>query len=423
MINLANIFSVSGFAADIQLALNQALLGDNVVIPNSLSQPDGKWHWNGQTISIPGGVNLLATGLAGCDGHPNFIAYTPTTIIHNDKAPPWTNYPMFTVNGLNGKKTRISGIQLEATPPATLADETTGTVSAIELDRAINFRVDHCTFIDFSGTAVFADANGGGGSGTCLGLIDHCINNNPYKDSNAGYLWAYGYYVRGNCLATAPWEPVSSFFGKYNTIPGYATMYVEDCYFARNRHSLDAIEGGFYCSRYNMFELSACGYQAGYVDMHGAAGWQSGRGFEAYNNLAKGRPGNIKVDGSRCDAYDFQLRDGSALIYNNTFVCDPGNSSGNIFALLANDNALARKDIEVNNTFIWNNTYSNCQFVNNSGYYVENKDYFLRAPIPADGFTYTPYPYPHPLISGLSIHSLAIASPPLSNVPFTLQKI
>ena len=55
----------------------------------------------------------------------------------------------------------------------------------------------------------------------------------------------------------------------------------------------------------------------------------------------------------------------------------------------------------MNDLWIWGNTFENVAtpFHNADGYYVENVNYFLRAPNQAqDGFTYTPYIYPHPLV-------------------------
>ena len=71
---------------------------------------------------------------------------------------------------------------------------------------------------------------------------------------------------------------------------------------------------------------------------------------------------------------------------------------------------------KVETSYIWNNTltrvndelttYEPC----GSGSVAEDKDYFLRAPNHSDdGFTWTPYVYPHPLVTDTGARNL---SPP-----------
>ena len=200
--------AASGSAADIQAAVNQvATAGDGTVII-----PAGTFYWNNETVTIPGGVNVFGAGLAGCDGHPTFTEYNASTILHNTAQPHPSNTatvnPMFYANGINGRQVRISGIQFEATPPST-SDDSGGDV-AIIIYRMLDFRVDHCTFINFSGTSVFATDSD---TGNCRGVIDHCIISNPYKAVTGGQ-WAYGFYVQGyNYYWNDTTAPITNYLG------------------------------------------------------------------------------------------------------------------------------------------------------------------------------------------------------------------
>jgi hypothetical protein len=52
----------------------------------------------------------------------------------------------------------------------------------------------------------------------------------------------------------------------------------------------------------------------------------------------------------------------------------------------------------VKDLYIWGNFMDRGTLIYNYGNYTENIDFFLRAPsLELDGFSYTPYPYPHPL--------------------------
>jgi len=95
-----------------------------------------------------------------------------------------------------------------------------------------------------------------------------------------------------------------------------------------------------------------------------------------------------------------QLRAGSGVIYGNTFK-DLRNA---VQFFLMFDWC---KDSEWNHPhhyYIWDNNLINTPDIirtNNDEFFKENYHYFLRAPnLVDDGFEYTPYPYPHPLVSG-----------------------
>jgi len=413
----------SGLAADIQSAVNMVYSrgGGTVVIPA------GNWTWNNETVTIPAGVNVIGTGLAGCKGHEdNWENYTAQTILHNVCPPP--TKVMFRINTFNPPPgtphtaTRISGIQFEATPP-TGNDNVEGT--AIQISQVHDFRVDHCTFVNFPNMAIGVNANDGGtGVQTCYGVIDHCFITAPYKTTSGSWAWAYGIIVTGsgpNIPYTAPgWTyDVSYFFGKYVPPPGYSIVYVEDCHFRYLRHDTAVNQMGFVCSRFNLHEYSACTYWIAASDVHGnvAGGWGTGgRGQEVYNDTYYAPTEEMLSQytwwaGLTTGVY---FRGGAGLVYNNTYYGNGRNGTGNrspAFVVLSNgDDASSNpymaywaNGMDCNQIYIWDNTYYHIPFIKfdymDINYnFTENVNYFLRAPnMEQDGFTYVPYPYPHPL--------------------------
>lgn len=411
-----NVNAVSGSASDIQTAVNivQAAGGGTVHVPA------GTFYWNGETVTIPGGVNVIGASDAGCQGHETGWANnTASTILHNNAAPP--NVPtMFVINGGNGLPTRISGIQFEATAPANMAAENgagMGGDTCVILRQVHGYRIDHCTFINFCNAAVSPSANDGRAENTysCYGVIDHCVCTAPYKlttpPTGEYWAWAYGFYSIGNIVTYPSFtKPVTDFFGKYGAVAGYSIMFVEDCHFSYMRHCTDAIQGGYNVVRYNLMEDPACGYWIGMADIHGPqyGGWGCGaRGQEVYNNTFTAWP---HVTGGSVTEYPwldaacsaFQLRSGAGLCFNNTYTGNGNTGEAAAFATLSNgdDPSGHFPDMGINQTYIWNNTYTGCNqiFNYNPSVIALNANYFLRAPSQAqDGFTYTPYSYPHPL--------------------------
>lgn len=150
--------------------------------------------------------------------------------------------------------------------------------------------------------------------------------------------------------------------------------------------------------------------------------YHGGQAYEIYNNhfTRQTRAG-----------YGIRLRSGSAIITNNTFdnwsygieiKLDSNSVGGQCTAAYGypQDHSIARGKgactasdgccDKPENFFVWNNSFTNVNYdVNVSsnapggGGLVEEQDYFLRAPSQSiDGFTWTPYSYPHPIRSGIA---------------------
>lgn len=364
-----DVYAASGSPSAIQAAVNS--------LPSSggtVHIPSGTFHWNGEKVTIPGGVNVVGASFAGCMSHENnWAIYNASTILHNDKTGSFAD--MFFVDGSNGKKTRISGIQFEGTVVGDDNLEGTG----IRLSHVINARVDHCTFINFPNTAVEVSNTN---DGTAYAVIDHCVIDNPYKLTYGGS-WGYGFYVIGKY---PNWDSnIQHFLGQWPAPSSYPMMYVEDCKISRTRHAVDAIQSGWVVARYNYIDHP---YPTNYgqLEIHGSGGgsWTGGRGYEFYNNT-------VVCEASNRGEPSW-LRGGGGAVFNNTFRYVGDNGAIQLF----NEDGIA--GTTVHNLWIWNNVADNTVFRDTTGAYVQNSDYFLRAPTQAlDGFTYTTYQYPHPL--------------------------
>jgi hypothetical protein len=376
-ISTTTVWAKSGSPEHIQAAVDtvEAVGGGTVHVP------EGTFYWNGETVEISGEVNIIGAGPAGCDGHPNFNVYTAKTILHNNKVPPF-NW-MFYIDGSNHKPTRISGIQFEATAPVRNDNVDAGDAIRAVLE-VTDLRVDHCTFINFAHIAVSLRNTY---TGTARAVVDHCVIDNPYKLGSGSWAWAYGFYPGGQAYW---WDdvtaPITDFLGKYPVKTGYPVMYVEDCKISRTRHAVDGIQGAWIVARHNYIDHP---YQTHYgqLNVHGCAdgGWPSARGFEFYNNIVVGEPGNF--------AELTWLRGGAGMVFNNSFSMSSGYAIG-----LYEETCPQQPDEILHDVWIWGNTVSGGTLIDNYGGFTENVDYFLRAPNQEqDGFTYTPYPYPHPL--------------------------
>jgi hypothetical protein len=274
----------------------------------------------------------------------------------------------------------------------------------VGIANVFNFRIDHCKFQDMCGSAIWAgDDNGGTGSfqytsESSCGVVDHCVLNNT-----VGYpgFWDYdartlGYGIGLRKWACNIWEPVQNIWGKYRNY----TVFIEDNYFSKWRHVVCSNDGFHYVFRNNIVDAD---YSQGSVDGHGSYADDSHplavgtRCVEVYNNIFKD-PDPTWWNETSNRNWALNIRGGSWLVYNNTFigyshVLDFNNDWGN-YAPYSPQSA-------VNQTYVWNNTLNGATLIHYNADSVVNVNYFLRAPNQIqDGLTYTPYTYPFPLASG-----------------------
>ena len=254
-----------------------------------------------------------------------------------------------------------------------------------------DFHISYCNFTDFPDSAITTKF-----SPATQGLIDYCRIDNPYKEIYGGS-WGYGIVVASNNYWS--WEDdITHFLGQYETIAdNWPVLYIENNFVNRTRHAVSSNQLGWYVVRYNNLSQINNNYV---VDVHGSSPTGAGgRGLECYNNT---------IDCNfAANSYGIGMRGGSGVIYNNTIR---EISTG----------IMISKDISgtplrpMNDLWIWDNTFISVSTTirNYDSYYVEDTNYFLRAPTQAlDGFTYTPYPYPHYLAGGTLAVGITIVSP------------
>lgn len=382
---MAEVWAETGYPEDIQAAVNAIRVeGGTVYVPEG----DFPFIYTG-TIGVTsyGGVNIVGLG---------------TTL---RAKPQPRNSKMFWLEGSNGKRLGLSGMNLIGDvvyDPATETDDKVNNVG-VYIHAAKDFRVHHNRFVDFAGKSVISEAY----SDMMRGVVDHNIIDNPYKDIypyNSGF-WAYGILVVGKAYQ---WEQnINNLLGKYETLGQTPIVYIEDNILSRCRHSIASSQGVWYVARYNKF-YEPRPKNFGMIDVHGLAGYDApgGRGLEAYNNEVHGAPGYSSNAA-------MWLRGGGGVVHHNVFI-DSTAAAVSLF----DDSALGKPPptyARVKDLYIWGNTYQNSKQLA-SGPYTENIDYFL-----SERVGYVPYPYPHPLTLGKNI--LSIHSSPITGIPFTVRRI
>lgn len=420
-IQALDVTAKSGSPQDIQAAVNQV----NAAGGGTVFIPAGTFQWNGETVNIPGGVNVFGASYAGCKGHEdNWEHYTATTVLHNDAAQPFPD--MFVVLGANGKQTRISGIQFEANDPS--SEPGASLNSAISVREAKDFRIDHCTILNFTGTSIVVAAGTDLWEGevghSSYGVIDHCFIDVPYKDNGGVWLWGYGISAMGNMQPKLNnWNPNTRYYaGKYQAFTDVALVYIEDCNFRRTRHAVDGNGGAMMVTRYCLLDHIADEGNALYSNYElDAHPWWNNSQYppvlaEAYYNKFVNdghlscpvHPGQIHSQIAMC------LRGGSGLFFGNEYLAQyPAPNWAATLVYLSDESENPPNGI-INETYIWDEDgrYVNVWpsdadndgivdgFITRHGNPAPqlNVNFFLRKPnLAQDGRTYTPYPYPHPL--------------------------
>lgn len=373
-ISIRQVVAKSGSPQDVQAAVNSiaAMGGGTVYVP------EGEWTFNppqqqwGCAVSVPGGVSVIGAGIG-------------KTILKQTTASTLTTY-FFALDGSNGKPIRISGFTFEV-----VSVEDDYGVVGITVDRTLDFRIDHISFINFSGMAIYTEDS--------RGVIDHCNIDNPYKDNylphnpNGEYfaVWGYGIVITAPNM---PWQSsISYYLGQYKDY----IVYIEDCNFSRCRHAVASNNEAWYVVRYCSFEKASA---YGQVDVHG--GSPGGRGHEVYNCVFDLSDESYSLGQDAAT----EPRGGGGIVWNNTVIINTNYPTKTVD--MGSDGQSYPYDVR--QYYIWGNTaYDHNQNPINftdridPWNYQENVNYFLRAPNQQqDGFTYTPYPYPHPITQSVS---------------------
>jgi hypothetical protein len=398
-ISTTKVTARSGSPADIQAAIN--LLGS---AGGTVYIPAGNFTFNppssGAAVTIPwtGNIALMGAGIG-------------QTLLTETTDPGTGNNVMISYNGHSGSSqggpVRISGISFMGMVVSEASSKNYG----LQIKSAKDYRIDNCQFNNFEDAGIYVDDNTGTvGNILCRGVIDHCTFDNTYKiGTGMSTLWGYGIIVVGDYYS---WDPnIAHLLGYYypsgtytvtgGTTPEPSPTYIENCNFTRCRHCISSNGNGQYVVRYCYFQMPAP-YRP--VDIHGDSGNPSapwgGRYLEAYGNTFDLT--NQTYTNGDCAA--FGIRGGGGVIWNNTVMVS--STSSRLGLQLGNDGESAPYDVE--SLYWWNNTVetkNGTQLPSSTyitaGSYVQNVNYFLRAPdLTDDGFTYTPYTYPHPLVTG-----------------------
>ncbi len=367
----ADVTAASCSAADIQSAADQVKNagGGTVYVPaGNCTHTDA--------VRMSDGVNLIGAGQG-------------VTIIHNSHIAISTRF----YGNLN-KGFRVSGMSLYS-----------GGSDPISLDTVHDFRLDHMYIETGSGDAV-------GASYSYSGVIDHCY----IKLTNS----VYGIEI-AKTTDTYPtcWPSLTSILGKSDAI------FIEDNTIegTGSYHGTVGHGAAHYVVRHNTF-IDASG--SARIDAHGTGypPFNCGtRLVEVYNNdFYFTNPGGGNND------YGMDCRGGSQVVFNNTWH----NFDNGLVIFLDNgmDSLPYPQPMQPSGIWFWNNSFVNlgyghesscpctdpttqthccqvfladfAQITDKTKDFVQlNREYFLRAPSQQlDGFTYTPYTYPHPLQGG-----------------------
>ncbi len=359
------VFATDGTAPAITTAL--AALGDGggvVVIP------PGEWAWEADEEVRVSTSNVTLLGV-GAD----------QTLLYRSSSR--DNVAFFRVR--EAHDVRVSGLRFKGIDAEGNADKDYG----VFLHDAMDFRVDHCTFsyLGFAGVRTL---------GASRGVVDHCQFSRHYKPPVGSY--GYGVAVYGSNEYSD--EPFGS---------GEAT-FVEDSEMALCRHAVASNKAGRYVFRHNRVTAST---KAHAIDAHGQEFSSDGSlGTEwivVHDNVAED-PDMGNTDSPR--KYAVRIRGGKALVFDNTFA--------DVHEGVRVDEFTPQDTGPVH---VWGNTLvddpnprrlpSYCMRIRaRDDQLCARKVGPAKRKAPADGVPefseeapagYTPYPYPHPLVSQLVI--------------------
>ena len=399
----ATITATSCSRIDVETAVNSAANGDTVLIPS------GTCAW---TTNLTIDSKYLTLQGAG----------SGLTIIRDDVSKGnFPNIPQVLVwRTIDGGLSRLTGITFQG---GTIADGNNKGIVQIEGASHL-FRIDHCKFIPTQTAGLFV-------RGDLWGVIDHNV-----FDLSAHH--GYGIYIMGSSYGDPAWAEGSTLGTERN-------VFVEDNVFTQDQslgfhyYGVDGWNGSRVVYRHNQFNALTLGNHG----TESGGRWRSQRQFEIYNNTW-----TWKIMGNGFPSL-IGLRGGTGVIYNNNATISNGTvthfidfqyyrASGNYFPWgqcpsiwdLRADRCLDQTGMgrgirlsgdtptpegwpnQVNDpAYVWNNLINGA--ISNAASNVprvvqENRDFYNQI---KPG--YTPYPYPHPLVSGSTAIS-PLPSPPLN---------
>lgn len=397
--NCATIAANSPSQADVQSAINSAAEGDTVTVPA------GSASWSS---ALTVGSKALTVQGSGID----------STVVTASRA--------YSLNGVDGKSVRISGFTFKGSGPMI---NVTGTSKA--------FRIDHIKFDSLSAQAVLVD-------GYTYGVIDHCqfVGQNVFTGVHVFDTTSKG--------GAAAWN-------RPLTLGTEKAVYVEDCVFDFGAYSpgivgIDSRTGGRFVFRHNrvrnqgigdhdaetqgqrgtfsweiyenVFEFSEGLWVA--INMRGGTGVIFNNKFTApvfnygsplrmtsYRSTGAGHgiPWNVACDGTKdymwsdvsnnCSTPGQVNANGAVCVQMDGHLDSTGYPCIDQLGRTYDANGDGIQDLDP--AYEWNNTNGTGGIMYRwiiasevSQHLKEGRDYFRGIPKPG----YTPYTYPHPLVTG-----------------------
>ena len=352
---------------ELQASIDSAAAGDTVYIPS------GRSTWT-ERLEIRKEIYIFGAG----------IDSTIITRIGGGQA--------FYINVDSGDTIRISGMTIDGN------DESTGITS----HNAKNFRIDNIKFRNCNKAVLLWNYS--------YGVIDH----NIFIDNYSTDITVYGDDADS-------WDREGYYVSTYGDNLGHPEfVFIEDNEFhytgngISTQHSVASNHGARYVFRYNEIEtvyIPNTFHFAAPIDAHG--NFYYGRGtvaIEVYNNVLE----------SEHSYRGINIRGGTGVIFDNVFTGDfthpvhmtnyrswstPSDETPGGCPVGEYDPFYCPVDYpcidQINNLYIWDNTYNGNPVqaeIDDRGYNTvhiqEGRDYFHE-----ERPGYTPYTYPHPLVS------------------------
>ncbi|HEY7292615.1 MAG TPA: hypothetical protein VH583_22450 [Vicinamibacterales bacterium] len=348
--NAAGKQAASCSSTDVQTAVNNAATGDVISLPAACAVT-----WN-SAISIPGSKGITLNG--------NGARVTRGSV--------GDGTALISVSVNAAVSTRITGFSFTDSQSSGGYFITLGHGT----ETSAKFRVDNCSFTGMNmGTHLkIADP--------IYGVIDH---NTFTWSGNNEIIHNEGY----GSTSTAGWSN--------DVVPGSGdAVYIEDNTFINQTSgnpayffggaAVQSYYGARTVFRYNNLTMA-------HVDQHGTAGMIGARWWEIYENTF-----NIVPNGNQ-DNY-VRVRAGSGVIFNNHKSGSSNGGAGTV-ELLEEDSGYPAlyqvgrgKNQVLDPAYVWNND-SLMSVASGSSNVQVNRDFYLTQ---KPG--YTPYTYPHPLVTG-----------------------
>lgn len=349
-------------AASCQPAAVAEQAGKALLPGSTVLIPAGDCEWQGEQVSFAPGVSVRGAG-------------RERTILRRSQAMPDSANGLLHLRCDGGRAGGVADLSVAGN--AIEADLDNG----IWLDgRCVDFSVRDVRASGFSNAGIQLDGPGQ------RGVIYRSDLLSNYRC--AGGCYGYGIVVYGGARpGVTPMPPLA--------LGTDAAVFVEDSYFADNRHAIASNHGSRYVFRYNTVFTTARTRNTSMLDAHGAknTGENGSRSFEIYANY-------LGVDTNVMQTADgIVIRGGDGVVFDNVMPWMPyelrllNEVCSGTYPLhdqlrevhVWNNRFTPRPDIYSTSAPVWIDTAC-------AAYIAENRDYH-RFPRPG----YAPYVYPHPL--------------------------